>query len=46
MRGSPPQFVAPMLARPGPLSAGGDWALEVTFDGMRAHLRHDGEAPS
>jgi ATP-dependent DNA ligase len=34
-----PGFVAPMLARSGPLPEGPGWAFEVKFDGIRAQLR-------
>jgi len=37
-----PRFVAPMLARTGPVPVGDTWALEVKFDGMRLLLRRDG----
>jgi bifunctional non-homologous end joining protein LigD len=33
-----------MLARPGAVPEGDDWALEVKFDGMRAQLRWDGNS--
>jgi bifunctional non-homologous end joining protein LigD len=36
-----PRFVAPMLARSGPLPEGAGWAFEVKFDGIRAQLRWD-----
>jgi bifunctional non-homologous end joining protein LigD len=39
-----PRFIAPMLARTGPLPVGGGWAVEVKFDGMRLQLRRDGRA--
>jgi bifunctional non-homologous end joining protein LigD len=39
-----PRFVAPMLARTGPVPVGGGWAVEVKFDGMRLQLRRDGHA--
>jgi bifunctional non-homologous end joining protein LigD len=39
-----PRFVAPMLARSGPVSVSGGWAIEVKFDGMRLQLRRDGHA--
>ena len=39
-----PRFVAPMLARTGPVPVGGGWAVEVKFDGMRLQLRRDGRA--
>jgi bifunctional non-homologous end joining protein LigD len=39
-----PSFVAPMLARTGPVPVGGGWAVEVKFDGMRLQLRRDGRA--
>jgi len=39
-----PRFVAPMLARTGPMPAGDGWAVEVKFDGMRLQLRRDGRA--
>jgi hypothetical protein len=39
-----PRFVAPMLARTGPMPAGQGWAVEVKFDGMRLQLRRDGHA--
>jgi ATP-dependent DNA ligase len=39
-----PRFVAPMLARTGPVPIGGGWAVEVKFDGMRLQLRRDGRA--
>jgi bifunctional non-homologous end joining protein LigD len=39
-----PRFVAPMLARTGPLPAREGWAVEVKFDGMRLQLRRDGRA--
>jgi bifunctional non-homologous end joining protein LigD len=37
-----PRFVAPMLARTGPIPCGAGWAFEVKFDGMRLQLRRDG----
>jgi bifunctional non-homologous end joining protein LigD len=37
-----PRFVAPMLARSGPLPEEAGWAFEVKFDGIRAQLRWDG----
>jgi bifunctional non-homologous end joining protein LigD len=37
-----PRFVAPMLARTGPVPVGDGWAVEVKFDGMRLQLRRDG----
>jgi bifunctional non-homologous end joining protein LigD len=39
-----PGFVAPMLARTGPMPVGDGWAVEVKFDGMRLQLRRDGRA--
>jgi bifunctional non-homologous end joining protein LigD len=39
-----PRFVAPMLARTGPMPTGQGWAVEVKFDGMRLQLRRDGHA--
>lgn len=39
-----PRFVAPMLARTGPMPVGDGWAVEVKFDGMRLQLRRDGQA--
>jgi bifunctional non-homologous end joining protein LigD len=39
-----PRFVAPMLARAGPIPVGDGWAFEVKFDGMRLQLRRDGRA--
>jgi bifunctional non-homologous end joining protein LigD len=39
-----PRFIAPMLARTGPVPAGDGWAFEVKFDGMRLQLRGDGRA--
>jgi bifunctional non-homologous end joining protein LigD len=39
-----PLFVAPMLARTGPMPSGDGWAVEVKFDGMRLQLRRDGHA--
>jgi bifunctional non-homologous end joining protein LigD len=39
-----PRFVAPMLARSGPMPVGDGWAVEVKFDGMRLQLRRDGRA--
>jgi bifunctional non-homologous end joining protein LigD len=39
-----PRFVAPMLARTGPMPVGDGWAVEVKFDGMRLQLRRDGRA--
>jgi bifunctional non-homologous end joining protein LigD len=39
-----PRFIAPMLARTGPLPVGGGWAVEVKFDGMRLQLRRDGRS--
>ena len=39
-----PRFVAPMLARTGPVPVGDGWAVEVKFDGMRLQLRRDGRA--
>jgi bifunctional non-homologous end joining protein LigD len=39
-----PRFVAPTLARTGPLPVGDGWAFEVKFDGMRVQLRGDGRA--
>jgi bifunctional non-homologous end joining protein LigD len=37
-----PRFIAPMLARTGPMPVGDGWAVEVKFDGMRLQLRRDG----
>jgi bifunctional non-homologous end joining protein LigD len=39
-----PRFVAPMLARTGPLPVDDGWAVEVKFDGMRLQLGRDGHA--
>jgi bifunctional non-homologous end joining protein LigD len=39
-----PRFVAPMLARAGPIPGGDRWAVEVKFDGMRLQLRRDERA--
>lgn len=39
-----PRFVAPMLARSGPVPVGVGWAAEVKFDGMRLQLRRDEHA--
>jgi bifunctional non-homologous end joining protein LigD len=39
-----PRFVAPMLARIGPIPGGDGWAVEVKFDGMRCQLRRDARA--
>jgi bifunctional non-homologous end joining protein LigD len=39
-----PRFVAPMLARTGPVPVGVGWAFEVKFDGMRLQLRRDERA--
>jgi bifunctional non-homologous end joining protein LigD len=39
-----PRFIAPMLARTGPMPADDGWAFEVKFDGMRLQLRRDGRA--
>jgi bifunctional non-homologous end joining protein LigD len=39
-----PRFVAPMLARTGPMPVSDGWAVEVKFDGMRLQLRCDGGA--
>jgi bifunctional non-homologous end joining protein LigD len=39
-----PRFIAPMLARNGPVPAGNGWGVEVKFDGMRLQVRLDGRA--
>jgi bifunctional non-homologous end joining protein LigD len=39
-----PRFVAPMLARIGPIPGGDGWAVEVKFDGMRLQLRREGSS--
>jgi bifunctional non-homologous end joining protein LigD len=39
-----PRFIAPMLARTGPVPAGDGWGVEVKFDGMRLQVRLDGRA--
>ncbi len=36
-----PDFVAPMLARPGEVPEGDDWAFEVKWDGIRAQARSE-----
>src|SRR4051812_30395144 len=43
VRESLPEFLSPMLLRPGRLEAlpQGQWAVEVKFDGIRAQLHVD-----
>ena len=41
-----PVFVAPMLLKSGRVPSGEAWALELKWDGCRAHLRYDGRSVS
>lgn len=41
-----PTFISPMLLTSGALPGGEAWALEIKWDGCRAHLRYDGRSVS